>query len=680
MINRYYNFEVDSMYITLISFFSVLLSAFFFINPSYPAVLNPTLGFALAFAILFDNKAYFPIFFGSIIGWLVVFTFGLQLSIMSTLLLSVASTTIIIVQVQIARKISVYFELDALLHKITMKLVLKNVLLLLFISLLGAFAIALFYVGVDGLSNKFIMNTLYAFVGNFFGIILFTLPSVWAYVERKTSPMVYSKEMRIYMALTMIVYGLVTVLLVSDHVLLSFETDFYFILIFYLIIALIFSYRLIILFTVSFLLFVGGYVDTRISESMQFYFMMTYLFFATIGTLLSMVIKYILSLKREQIHEIARKNKTVDRLITDIYELLTFSSAFIETPSNKDYMMHIKKTLDIAMRLVHDADSGYCYIENEGNIEVVSSPLYDAKKIPYLYDAHVIFGNETSSVAVYDDILATLKSEYGKNYGLMMDIAYPVKSRAMLKFNYKKHDTFVAVIDKFSVNGGFTSEQTAYLKQFVSLVNILFTRSYYQAHNLSLKDEIVLQFVRSLDLFDPYTKGHSEDVAYFVSAITEELALPDDERQNYYWAGILHDVGKVGVPSDILNKPGKLTDEEYEIVKEHANYGYDVLEQSENLQMIATFVKHHHEWWNGKGYPDGLKKHDIPLGSQIIAVSDMISTMATKRSYRDIQTKGHIVKELKAYKGIQFAPKIVDIALMLIEDHDILHKRYPDVF
>jgi HD-GYP domain-containing protein (c-di-GMP phosphodiesterase class II) len=539
---------------------------------------------------------------------------------------------------------------------------------------------ALFYVGIGSLSTVFSTIFLYAFLANVSGIILFTIPTVWAYVERQSKSFYYPKENRIYMLIAVVSYLLIMVILMSDSVLLSFETDFYFILLFYLIIAMLFSYRLIIVFTVSLLMFVGWYVDMQVSDARQFYFMMTFISFVAFGTILSLFIKFILTLKREQIHDIEQKNKTVDRLITDIYELLTFSSAFIETPSNKDYLSRIEKTLQIALRLVHDAASGYCYIENSGNIEVVSSSVYEADKIPYLYDAHVAFGKAKTAVVIYDDIKATLQSMYGENYGLLMEISYPVKSRAMLKFNYKKHDTFVVVIDKYADQDGFTSDQTAYLKQFVSLVNVLFTRSYYQAHNLSLKDEIVLQFVRGLDLFDAYTKGHSEDVAYFVSAITEELALPEDERQNYYWAGILHDVGKVGVPSDILNKPDKLTKEEYEIVKAHAMYGYDVLNKSENLQMIAKFVKHHHEWWNGKGYPDGLKMHDIPLGSQIIAVSDMISTMATKRAYRDVQSKERIMNELEAYKGTQFAPKIVDIALLLIDERDVLHKRYPDVF
>lgn len=400
MENRVYDFEIESVYIALLSFLSVLLSAFFFIDYTHPALLNPVLGFAFGFAILFDNKAYLSIFLGSLIGFITIYTFGVQLPFFDGLLLSVASITIVIIQVQMARKLSVYFGLDDLLHRVTIKLVMKNIGLLIFMSALGAGLLSIFYFGIGSLSNTYIVNVYYAFLANIFGIILFTIPTVWAYVERKTSPMRYTKEMRIYMVITIMTYLLMTTLLVSEQVLLSFETDFYFILVFYLIIAMIFSYRLIIVFTVSFLLFASIYVDAQIGDASQFYFMITYLAFATFGTVLSLVIKHIISVKRDQIHDIAKKNQTVDRLITDIYELLTFSSAFIETPSSRDYLSHIEKTLQIAMRLVHDADSGYCYIEDEGNIQVVSSPTYESDAIPYLYDAHVLFTKENQDVSI----------------------------------------------------------------------------------------------------------------------------------------------------------------------------------------------------------------------------------------------------------------------------------------
>ncbi|MFW6318855.1 MAG: hypothetical protein ACOC1L_01585, partial [Bacillota bacterium] len=494
MKNRVYNFEIERLYIVVLSFLSVLLSAFFFIDTAYPAVLNPALGFAFGFIILFDSKAYLPVFLGSILGYIVIFVFGVRLPFIDGALISVAYVIIMFIQIQMARTLSIYFHLYNFLHTVTVKQVLLNIVLLLFISTLGAMVLAVFYLGIDSLADHYFMSVVYALFGNVFGMILFTIPTVWAYDERQAHPLTYHKETRVYMGITIVSYLLVTTLLISDDVLLSFETDFYFILLFYLIIAMIFSYRLIMLFTVSFLVIAGSYVAFRVDDASQFYFMITYVSFATFGTILSFVIKHIIFVKREQIRDIAKKNQTVDRLITDIYELLTFSSTFIETPSNRDYLSHIEKTLQIAMRLVHDAKSGYCYIEDEGNIKVVASPTYDSDTIPYLYDAHVLFTKTEDDVVIYEDIGAALQRQYGKNYGLLMDIAYPVKSRAMLKFNYKKHDTFVVVIDKFINQGPFTADQTGYLKQFVSLVNILFTRSYYQAHNLSLKDEIVLQF------------------------------------------------------------------------------------------------------------------------------------------------------------------------------------------
>lgn len=187
----------------------------------------------------------------------------------------------------------------------------------------------------------------------------------------------------------------------------------------------------------------------------------------------------------------------------------------------------------------------------------------------------------------------------------------------------------------------------------------------------SLKDDIVLSLIRTLELYDQYTGGHSEDVAVFSKMIAEEFKLSDSDIYNVYWAGIVHDIGKIGIDPLIINKPSKLTEDEYLEIKKHSLHGYSILKRSKELKDIAVLVRHHHEWYNGTGYPDGLKQDQIPFLAQILAVADSVSSMATKRPYQKEKTKDAIIKELKLYSGVQFNPEIVTIMINLLESGKI---------
>ena len=195
--------------------------------------------------------------------------------------------------------------------------------------------------------------------------------------------------------------------------------------------------------------------------------------------------------------------------------------------------------------------------------------------------------------------------------------------------------------------------------------------------NNSLKNDIVLSLIRTLELYDHYTGGHSEEVAYLAERIAKRMGLDEKEVYNIYWAGIVHDIGKVGIPSDIINKPDKLTLEEYTQIKDHPLFGYQILSKSEDLKEIALLVKHHHEWWNGEGYPDNLKLDKIPLGSQILCICDAVSSMATKRPYTLVKSSREIIKELQLYIGIQFSPIPTEAMIEFIEE-GLLDEFYKD--
>ena len=141
---------------------------------------------------------------------------------------------------------------------------------------------------------------------------------------------------------------------------------------------------------------------------------------------------------------------------------------------------------------------------------------------------------------------------------------------------------------------------------------------------------------------------------------------PKEEINELVLAGNLHDIGKIAMPEEILHKPSKLTDEEYEVIKTHTEIGYRILNAVKKYDKIALATLHHHERYDGKGYPRGLKGEDIPLYSRIISVVDAYEAMTSDRVYRKAPGKDFAIEELKRFSGTQFDPKIVDMFIQCI--------------
>jgi len=189
-----------------------------------------------------------------------------------------------------------------------------------------------------------------------------------------------------------------------------------------------------------------------------------------------------------------------------------------------------------------------------------------------------------------------------------------------------------------------------------------------------VNQEIIKCLVKGIDVYDGYTRGHSENVANYARRISKILGMSYEEQEELYLAGWVHDVGKILVPAQILNKPMKLTDEEMDIIKKHSTFGYELLSESDSLSKIANWVLHHHERWDGKGYPEGLSKDKIPIGAQILAVADAYDAITSNRIYRDKRPLAEAVQEVQACSGTQFAPKIVQTFVEEMESKIPIHE------
>ncbi|WP_313073631.1 HD-GYP domain-containing protein [Lacrimispora sp.] len=176
--------------------------------------------------------------------------------------------------------------------------------------------------------------------------------------------------------------------------------------------------------------------------------------------------------------------------------------------------------------------------------------------------------------------------------------------------------------------------------------------------------EIIECIVSALDAKDPYTAGHSQRVSEMALALSEILGLTEAEVDKIHVAAHLHDIGKIGVPDAILNKPDRLSKEEWEAIKKHPKTGADILSKSRHLNELKDIVLYHHESYDGKGYPSGLKGKEIPLGARIIAICDSIDAMTSDRGYRKAYTLDYCYEEIKKNLGKMYDPDIGALALL----------------
>lgn len=180
--------------------------------------------------------------------------------------------------------------------------------------------------------------------------------------------------------------------------------------------------------------------------------------------------------------------------------------------------------------------------------------------------------------------------------------------------------------------------------------------------------QTIATIANTIDAKDEYTRGHSKRVAEISVAIAKDMGMPAEEINNLRSIALLHDIGKIGVPDTVLNKPGKLTDDEYELMKQHTVIGADILKDIKMFQGIDVGARSHHEKYDGTGYPEKISGENIPYIARIIAVADAFDAMTSNRVYRKRLDLDYVVEELKRCSGSQFDPDIVNVLIRMLEE------------
>ena len=192
---------------------------------------------------------------------------------------------------------------------------------------------------------------------------------------------------------------------------------------------------------------------------------------------------------------------------------------------------------------------------------------------------------------------------------------------------------------------------------------------------LRQNQELFLETIRTLaaaiDAKDRYTRGHSERVSSYSMAISKHLGLSQEEVFRVHIAAILHDVGKLGIKDGILNKPGGLSDEEFEVMRKHPAIGAQIMSPIRMLKDIIPGIRNHHETWDGNGYPDGLQGEQIPMVARIIGIADTFDAMTTTRPYQQAMTLEYVLSKMKAMSGSRFDPMVIDAFMAAVKAGDI---------
>jgi HD-GYP domain-containing protein (c-di-GMP phosphodiesterase class II) len=212
----------------------------------------------------------------------------------------------------------------------------------------------------------------------------------------------------------------------------------------------------------------------------------------------------------------------------------------------------------------------------------------------------------------------------------------------------------------------FEASDMSLLEALVSFCGDLIRNHRLVLEIKTMSVDVIRVLVSTIDQKDPYTSGHSQRVGYYAALLGRELSLSDRDLQMLEWAALLHDVGKIGIRDEVLNKQGKLTDEEFEHIREHPVRSYEVVRQVPQLQDGLDGIRYHHERYDGKGYPDGLAGEDIPLQARIVQVADIFDALTTSRAYRRAFPYEQALAILREEAGTVVDPRLVEIFEQII--------------
>ena len=348
----------------------------------------------------------------------------------------------------------------------------------------------------------------------------------------------------------------------------------------------------------------------------------------------------------------------VESLNCTMLELIEISKLLSEAAQGKDQAF-FEKLLNTTLTVIPDADYGSVSLfdgEDWRFVYAIGHDLENLKKLRLKKRQFTLEGK----ISVVEDIIADNRPKM--NATELEKLAQFTKPIA--------HSITIGLFIGESLVGGisidisadsdkrFTERDTEVAQALSNLASAFLAMQRYTIAQGKFQKDLLMGMIKILEIYDPYTKGHSENVAALSARFAEELGLSPDLIQRVYWAGLVHDIGKILVSMELLGKTGQLTQSEYEIIQKHPAWGAEVLQSSEELSDIVLYVRHHHERWDGNGYPDKLQGELIPFVSRIITLADSYDAMISNRPYRKKKTVESALEDILFNAGRQFDPSL----------------------
>jgi len=363
----------------------------------------------------------------------------------------------------------------------------------------------------------------------------------------------------------------------------------------------------------------------------------------------------------------------------ELYEnVIQATSRLIEMASQSDSdETFLKKLLEESVAIIPEAEYGSVVLIKDDEWRYVHTIGHDIALLNSLELKREFFLDPRNSddTMYFDSNVFVIDGIERRNYKLPEDIFpkfYKATKRtyqtAMMEIDIGDDLAGTIALDTSQKSENVFSNES--LKMFGALGNIAATFMVFQRLNQvheEFQKEIILSMIRMMEIHDEYTRGHSEMVAELSQEIAKTVGYDEEAIKEVYWSGLVHDIGKILIPASILDKPGKLSSSEFDIIKMHPVWGHEVLKQSKYLSNIALNVRSHHERYDGGGYPDALKGDEIPPVSKILSVADTWDAMTRNRAYRKALDLNNAINEMEKNKGKQFDPQIVEVFLPIIK-------------
>ena len=379
--------------------------------------------------------------------------------------------------------------------------------------------------------------------------------------------------------------------------------------------------------------------------------------------------KYILGILIDITEQINKENE-YNNIIIDLRDkiikkndLLSYFEDFsqllnkIVVADKTDFENLIIDAYDLSFKLLEEADSGSVYIFENEKVRYLKVDGYDIDKLnnakipkerflkDIKLDSHIEINQKVSDIFINDDGFESNK------------ISESIRIPLVNKKNIIGSMSFDIMKDS---NKKFSKNSVVLMNTITKFIDIIISLTSTEFNEVSYERNMIRALLNMLEIHDEYTNNHSDNVAFLARRLGERLDLSKEDIERLYWAGIVHDIGKIEIPSTILNKKERLTNEEFNQIKQHPVIGYEALSSLDSLKDIAKYVRHHHERVDGNGYPDGLKDDEIPFISKILTVVDAWDAMISERIYRKPLSIEKAVIQLKNNAGTQFDTLVVN--------------------